>query len=138
RFHRRLVRFVAANEKQTAVDFRVERFNAAVEHFGKARVFADVLHREAGFAQCFGRAAGGNQFDARRGESLREWHQAGLVGNGKQRPLNLCHRRTKSTRDTNAVNRQISVTSGRWLYFAAGGCIMSAPMARSSLARAAS
>ena len=63
-FHRRLVRLIAANVKQSAVDFRVQRLDAAVEHFGKAGVFADVLHRKPGLAQGFGRAAGGNDFNS--------------------------------------------------------------------------
>ena len=69
---RRFVRFVATNEEQPAMNFRVQRLHAAVEHFGKAGVFADVLHGEAGFAQSFGSAAGGDDFDSRLRENLSE------------------------------------------------------------------
>ena len=48
----------------------MQRLHAAIEHFGKAGVFADVLHRQAGFAQGFGGAAGGNKFDAVTGKNL--------------------------------------------------------------------
>ena len=41
------VRLVAANEQQAAVDFRMQGFDAAIEHFGKAGVFADVFHCRA-------------------------------------------------------------------------------------------
>ena len=61
--HRRLVVFVAANEQQTAVNFGVQRFDAAIQHFGKAGVFAHVFHVKPGFAQRFGGAAGGKEFD---------------------------------------------------------------------------
>ena len=75
------VRFVAANEQQAAVDFRMERFDAAIEHFGKAGVFADIFHRESGLAQRFGGAAGGNNFNAGFGQNLCERNQARLVRN---------------------------------------------------------
>ncbi len=75
------VRFVAANEQQAAVDFRVERFDAAIKHFRKARVFADVLHCESGLAQRFGGAASGNNFNSGLGQNLRERNQARFVRN---------------------------------------------------------
>ena len=42
----------------------MQRLDAAIEHFGKAGVFADVLHGQAGFAERLGGAAGGNDFNA--------------------------------------------------------------------------
>ena len=75
------VRFVAANEKQTAVDFRMERFDAAIEHFGKAGVFADVFYHEPGLAQRFGSATGGNNFNSGFCQNLRERNQARFVRN---------------------------------------------------------
>ena len=39
--------FIAADVKQAAVDFGMQRFDAAIHHFGKAGVCADVADREA-------------------------------------------------------------------------------------------
>ena len=74
-----LVRFIAADEKQAAVDFRVQRLHAAIQHFGKAGVFADVLHRETCVAQCLGRAAGGDDFNSSLCKNLGELNQPGFV-----------------------------------------------------------
>ena len=49
-----------------------------------------------GFAQGFGRAAGGNDFNVRLRENLGEGNQSGLVGDGNERALNFCHSGTKS------------------------------------------
>ena len=87
--HGGFVRGVAADVKQAAVDERVQRLHAAVEHFGKAGVFADVLHGEAGLAQGFGGAAGGKQLDAVAGENLGERHEAGFIGNREQSTLDF-------------------------------------------------
>jgi hypothetical protein len=80
---------VAADVEQAAVDFRVQRFDAAIHHFREAGVVADVFDREARVAQGFGRAAGGDEFDVGGGEGLGEVNEAGLVGNGKQGARNL-------------------------------------------------
>src|SRR5208283_2478516 len=47
------------------------------------------LHREAGFAQRFGGAAGGNDFNAGLRQDLGKRNEAGLVGNGEQRAMNF-------------------------------------------------
>jgi hypothetical protein len=62
--------------------------DAAVEHLGETGVFADVDHREAGVAQRLGGAAGGQQFDARRGERAGEVDEAGFIRHGKQGTFN--------------------------------------------------
>ena len=72
--------------EQAAVDHRVQRLDAAVHDFGEAGDVADVAHRQARLAQRLRGAAGGQQFDALRGQRAGEVDQAGLVGNGKQRP----------------------------------------------------
>jgi hypothetical protein len=84
---------VAADVEQTAVDFGVKRFDAAIEHFGKTGVLADVFDGEAGFAKGLGGAAGGDEFHAGSGEGLGEGHEAGFIGNGKQGAANFFHRR---------------------------------------------
>ena len=75
------VRFVAANEQQAAVNFWMERFDAAIEHFGKAGVFADVFHRQPGLAQRFGGAAGGKNFNSGFCQNLCERNQARFIRN---------------------------------------------------------
>ena len=84
---------VAADVEQAAVDFGVERFDAAIEHFGKAGVLADVFDGEAGVAEGLGGAAGGDEFHAGSGEGLGEGHEAGFIGDGKQGAANFFHRR---------------------------------------------
>ena len=102
-----LVRFIAANEKQAAVDFRMQRLHAAIQHFGKAGVFADVLHGEAGVAQCFGRAAGGNDFNSCLRENLGERNKSGFVRNGNKGALNFHARKIPESRRYR--NRQMAI-----------------------------
>ena len=78
-FDRRFMRGIVANIKQAAMDLRMESFYAAVQHFGKAGVFADIFDRKSSFTQCFGCAAGGDNLDSRLRENLGERDQAGLV-----------------------------------------------------------
>jgi hypothetical protein len=75
----------AGAPEQTAVDQRMQRFHAAVHHFREAGEVADIAHLQAGVADDFGGAAGGQQFDVARGERTREVEQTGLVGHGQQR-----------------------------------------------------
>ena len=51
---------IAPDVKQSTMDFRVECFHAAIEHFGKSSVFAQFDQRHAGLAQDPGGAAGGH------------------------------------------------------------------------------
>ena len=69
---------------------------------------------DPGFAQRFGRAAGGNDFDPRLRENLSEGNQTGFVGNGNERALNFCHSATKSS-EIQPLRRQ----TGNENYFAA-------------------
>ena len=77
---------VAADVEEAAVDAGVERFDAAVEHFGEAGEVADVLDGEAGFAEGAGGAAGGDELDAEAGERFGEIDEAGLICHAEQRP----------------------------------------------------
>jgi hypothetical protein len=74
-------RQVAARE-DAAMDFRVQRFHAAVEHFRKAGVVSHFGHLHAVVLQQLGGAAGGQDIDAERGQRAREIEHAGLVGDG--------------------------------------------------------
>ncbi|OWK20373.1 hypothetical protein AJ88_30040 [Mesorhizobium amorphae CCBAU 01583] len=76
--------------------------DAAVHDLGKAGQLGDVAHGYAGFGDRLRGAAGGDQFDAGRGERLGEIDEAGLVENGQQRAA-----------DRNEV--------GRWNVFAGDG-----------------
>ena len=107
-FNRRFVVRVAANVEQTAMNFGVQRLHAAIEHFGKARVLADVFDSEAGVAQRLGRATGGNDFNSSLHKDLDEGNKAGFVGNGNEGALNFCHCVTKSPKPALAVNVKCS------------------------------
>ncbi len=65
--HRGGVFRVIADREEAAVDFGVERLDAAVHHFGKAGDLRHIHHRQAEVAQEFGRAAGADQLDAELG-----------------------------------------------------------------------
>ena len=104
--HRRFVGFVAPDVEQPAVDFRMQRLHAAIEHFREAGVLADILDREARFAQGFGGAASGDQFHPRGDEGLGKWNQSGLVGNGEQRARELHHGDRQFAEAAGRVNRQ--------------------------------
>ena len=82
--HHRVVGAGAA--EQAAVDLRMQGLDPAVHDFREAGDVGDVAHRQAGVAQRARGAAGGKQLDAMRGERARQFDQAGLVGNGQQRP----------------------------------------------------
>ena len=74
-----------APREQAAVDLRMQRLHAPVEHLGKAGVVGDLDHRQAGVGEQLRGAAGGQQLDLQRRERGREGDHTGLVGNGKQR-----------------------------------------------------
>ena len=74
-----------APREQAAVDGRVQRLDAAVEHLRKAGVGSDLGDRQPGIGEQPGRAAGRQQLDAERGQLARQLDDAGLVGDGDQR-----------------------------------------------------
>ncbi len=88
RCHGRDVLWQIAPRKNAAVDFRMQRLDAAVEHLGETGVFADVDHAESGIAQRLGRAAGGQEFNTGASERAGEIDEAGFVRHGKQGTLN--------------------------------------------------
>jgi len=81
---RRHVRDVVAPCEQAAVDLRMQRLDAAVEHLGKAGVRGDLGHRDAGVGEQLRGAAGREQPNAERGEIARELDDARLVRNRDQ------------------------------------------------------
>src|SRR6218665_27310 len=62
----------------------VEGVEGAVEHFGPLRQFGHLGHRQTLASQQPGRAAGGQQPYAQRVQGLREFDDAGLVGDGQE------------------------------------------------------
>ena len=75
---------VVADVEDSAVDLGVEGFDAAVEHLGEAGEVGDVADGEAGFAEGFGGAAGGDEFDVVGGEGAGEVDEACFVGDGEE------------------------------------------------------
>ena len=82
---------ILAAMQNAAVHFGMERLHSSVQHFGKAGQFGNVLHRDAGVAQQFGGAPGGDQFHSQPGKLAGEVGQAGLVGNAENGPLDFGH-----------------------------------------------
>ncbi len=66
------------------MDPGMERLDAAVHHFGKARQRADVPHVEAGIAQRLGGAARRDQLDPVAHQGHAKLGEAGLVRHGQQ------------------------------------------------------
>ena len=82
--HDRIVHAGAA--QQAAMHLRVQRLDAAVHHFRESRDLGDIAHGQAGVTQCLGGTARGQQFHAMARQRVGQVEQAGLVGNGQQRP----------------------------------------------------
>ena len=76
----------AGATEQAAMDLRMQRLDAAVHHFRESGDLGDIAHGQAGVTQCLRRAARGQQFHAMARQRVGQVEQAGLVGNGQQRP----------------------------------------------------
>ena len=87
----RFVLGVAANVKQPAVHFRMQRLHAAIEHFGETRELADLHDGNARFLQRARRAARRNDLHAHAVQLAGEFDESRLVRNADQCPLNLAH-----------------------------------------------
>ncbi|CWP79485.1 Uncharacterised protein [Neisseria meningitidis] len=83
-FHLGNVFVQIAPTQNTAVDFRMQRFHAAVEHFGEAGIVGDFNHGNARIGKQFRRAAGGEDFDTELVQSLGKFDRACLVGQADQ------------------------------------------------------
>ncbi len=71
--------------EDAAMHLGMQGFDAAVEHFRKARVVGNIGDIEPGIAQQFGGTAGGKKLDAQLGQAAGKIHRAALVGNADQR-----------------------------------------------------
>ena len=87
---------ICAAMQNSAVHFRMKRLYASIQHFGKTGQIGDVFHCDAGIAQEFCRAAGGDQFDTLRREFAGEIHKSGFVGDTENGALNLAGMRALS------------------------------------------
>ena len=65
--------------QDAGVQSRVQRLDPTVEHLGETRDVGDFEVLDTGVAQRRGGAARGDQFDAVRAQSGREFDQSGLV-----------------------------------------------------------
>ena len=101
----RFVLGIAANEQQTAVNFGVQRFHAAVQHFREAGKLADFDDRDARRLDRARRAAGGNNLDAELMELADELDQPCLIGNTDERAPNFTHAGAQPTGETNRIQR---------------------------------
>ena len=87
--HGRLMGGITADKKQAAMHFGVKGLHPAIEHFRKTGMLADIFHFQPRFAQGFGGAAGGNEFQPLGSQDLGKGNQPGLVGNRKQSALDF-------------------------------------------------
>ena len=71
---------IFAAMQDAAVNFGVQSLDSAVEHLGESGEVGDVFHCDAGVAQEFGGASGGDEFDAESGEFAGEIYESGFVG----------------------------------------------------------
>ena len=79
RGHCARVLIVGADRQQAAMDFRMQRLDAAVHHFGKSGEIGDVAHRKPGCGERLGGAAGRNELDAVSRKRAGEIDEPGLV-----------------------------------------------------------
>ena len=109
-FHCRHVPGIAATRKNTAVNFRVQRFYATVHHFGKAGMVGNVDHIDPGIAHRPGGAAGGQDLNPLAGKKFRQFHESGFIGNGNQSPPDgggsIGHRKA-SVADADSAGRRL-------------------------------
>ena len=83
------VRGKVAAVENASVNFGMQRLDAAIEHFGEAGEIGDVLDGNAGVAQEFGGASGGDEFDVECGELAGEIDQSGLIGDAENGTLDF-------------------------------------------------
>ncbi len=82
---RPLMRLVPPHRQQAAVNFRVQRLDPPVHHFGATGDLGDVDHLDPGLAQKLGGAAGRDDLDPAGAQRLGEIGKTGLVADREQR-----------------------------------------------------
>ena len=66
------------------MDFRMQRFHAAVHHFRKAGVIGDFGDRNFVFGEHLGGAASGKNFYAQSAQFPAEFDNSGFIGDADQ------------------------------------------------------
>lgn len=90
RRHHRIVLTTPA--EQTTMNQRMQGLDPAVHDLRKPGDIGHLLHREPGLAQGAAGTAGGNEFDAQRGQAAGEIHHARLVRHAEQgAAYAVCH-----------------------------------------------
>ena len=82
---------IFAAMQDAAVNFGVQRLNTPIEHLGKSGEFRNIFDRDPGIAQQFGRASGGDEFDAEPSQLAGEIDQAGFIGDTQDGALDFCN-----------------------------------------------
>ena len=78
------VRGQIAPRQQSAVDLRMQRLDAAVEHFGETGVIGHLRDRYTVVGQQLGGSAGGQDAHAESGQASGELDETALVGDADQ------------------------------------------------------
>ena len=81
----------APTPQQTAVNFRMQRFHAAVENLRRPRIGSHIRHRHTRITQGFGGSARGQYFRAKGCQPFGHLNNSGLVRNTDQCPRNAGH-----------------------------------------------
>src|SRR5437867_10180527 len=84
-FHGLEVLRVIAAVENPGMDAGMERFDSAIEHFGKAGEGLDLDDRKADIAEDLRGPAGGDNLNAEGREAGREFHEASLIGDAQKR-----------------------------------------------------
>ena len=79
------MRIDVATTQDAAVDLRMQRLHAAIEHLGETGVVGDFGDVESRVDERTRGAAGRQQPHAGLTQTARKFDEAGLVGNGQQR-----------------------------------------------------
>ncbi len=102
--------FVGADREQAAMDFRMQRLDAAVHHLRKPGEIGDVAHREPGRGERLGGAAGRDELDAVSRERAGEIDEPGLV---RHREKGAAHPAQLIGHDVSSLGTSPSPSSGR-------------------------
>ena len=82
---------IVSKREDAAVHFRVERFYPPIHHLREAGDLGNVPDGNFIVPQQRRRAAGGNDFDIQLRQGSGKLHDALLIGNADQGPLNPAH-----------------------------------------------
>src|SRR5206468_9096409 len=87
--HRFDVFRLVSQAKQSAMDLRMQRLDAAVHHLGKSRHVRDIEHIDSAITESLCRPSGADDLNAKPFQLGREINDTGFVRNTNQCPPNL-------------------------------------------------